>query len=122
MGKIGHPFSVKTKAYIRRWRQGDDQGLNGPWWHGQPSRTCHLCTFGPCGSPCVLPPLYMLLVVKYLCYKNPRSNWGPEGPWNSKIQKHEIFYPPEIKYQEGDFVGKSRKSSKNAWIMNEWCK
>jgi hypothetical protein len=120
MGKIGHPFSVKTKAYIRRWRQGDARGANGTSWRGLPGSLRHPCLFGPRGSPRVLPHLQMLLVVIYWRCKNAWSNWGPEDPWNSKIQKQEIFCLPEIKYLGRNFVGKSEKSSINAWIMNEW--
>jgi hypothetical protein len=82
MEKIGHPFSVETKAYIRRRRRGDGRGAN------RPSRPCHPCPFGPRGLPHVLPPLQMFLVVKY---------W--RWPWNNKIQKQDIFCLLEIKYR-----------------------
>jgi hypothetical protein len=70
-GKIGCPFSVETKAYIRRQRRGDARGANGPWWCGLPGRPRHPCLFGPRGSPCVIPPLQMVLVVNIDALKNP---------------------------------------------------
>jgi hypothetical protein len=63
MGKIGRPCSIETKAYIRRHRRGNDQGTNRTWWRSQLGRPHHPCSFGPRGSPHVLPPLQMLLVV-----------------------------------------------------------
>jgi hypothetical protein len=79
MGKIGHPFFSKTKAYIRIWRWYDARGANELWWRGLPSGSRHPCPFQPRDSSRLLPPLQMLLVVKYWSCKNPWSNWGPEG-------------------------------------------
>jgi hypothetical protein len=118
-GKIGRPFSVQTKAYIRRRRWDDARGANGLSWRGLVSAPRHPCLFGPHGSSRVLSPVKLLLMTKYWHCKNPRSNCGPEGPRNNKIWKEEIFCLLKIKYQGRDFVGKSRKSSKNAWIMND---
>jgi hypothetical protein len=87
MGKIGHPFSVKTKAYIRRRMQCDHRGPNETWWHDLPAGPRHLGSFWPHGSSRLLQYLQLLLVIKYWCCNNPRSNWGPEGPWNIKIRK-----------------------------------
>jgi hypothetical protein len=64
-GKNRASLFVKMNAYIRRWRQGNDRGPNRPWWRGQPYRPRRPRSFGPCSSPHVLPPLEMLLVVKY---------------------------------------------------------
>jgi hypothetical protein len=102
MGKIGHPFSIKMKVSIRSRRRGDTWGPNVPWWRGLPGGPRHLSLFDPRGSPHVLPPRQMLLKIKYWRYKNPWLNWGPEGPWNIKIQKHEIFCLSKIKYQGGN--------------------
>jgi hypothetical protein len=65
MGKIGCHFFIETKAYIRRQRRGDHRGPDGPWWLSVPGGPRHLCSFEPRGSPRVLPPLQMLLVIKY---------------------------------------------------------
>jgi hypothetical protein len=55
----------EMKAYKRRRRRGDHRGPNGPRWRGQSGRPRHLFSFGPRGSPRVLPPLQVLLVIKY---------------------------------------------------------
>jgi hypothetical protein len=64
-GKLGRPFFSETKATIRRRRQGNHRGPNRPRWRGQLGGPCHMVSFEPRGSPRVLPPLQMLLVIKY---------------------------------------------------------
>jgi hypothetical protein len=61
-GKLERPFFDDTESSIRRWRQGDPRGPNGPGWCGLPRWLRHLVLFGPCGPSRVLQPLQVLLV------------------------------------------------------------